>query len=118
MSVKSIFSKTALLKLAIILPSFILLTISCSNDDNDNGGSGKEEINLNKNEVTTDKAVTRLEFPRLKGGNSIVLISGPKAINSMTKTKSTIVSNGTVARNRSAGRAIRCTKATPEITVV
>lgn len=74
MSVKSIFSKIALLKLAIILPSFILLTVSCSNDDNDNGGNGKEEINLNKNEVTTDKAVTRLEFPRLKGGNSIVLI--------------------------------------------
>lgn len=42
MSVKSIFSKTALLKLAIILPSFILLTVSCSNDDNDNGGNGKK----------------------------------------------------------------------------
>lgn len=37
-------------------------------------GGGSSVINTNKNEVTTDKAVTRLEFPKLKGGNSIIRV--------------------------------------------
>lgn len=37
-------------------------------------GGGSSVINTNKNEVTTDKAVTRLEFPKLKGGNSIIIV--------------------------------------------
>lgn len=54
-----------------------------SNDGDGNGsgsgsgsgtGGGSSVINTNKNEVTTDKAVTRLEFPKLKGGNSIVIV--------------------------------------------
>lgn len=59
---------------------FIVLSMSaCGGDDDDNGGddNGKKTdqvINLNKNTVTTDDAVARLEFPKLKGGNSIVLV--------------------------------------------
>ena len=49
----------------------ILSLAACSSSDDGNGnGSG----NTNKNEITTDKAVARLEFPKLKGGNSIVIV--------------------------------------------
>lgn len=63
----------------------VLSMAACgSSDDGDGNGSGSGSgsgtgggssvINTNKNEVTTDKAVTRLEFPKLKGGNSIVIV--------------------------------------------
>lgn len=58
----------------------VLSMTACGSSDGDgNGsgsgsGSGSSAINTNKNEVTTDKAVTRLEFPKLKGGNSIVCV--------------------------------------------
>lgn len=63
----------------------VLSMVACgSSDDGDGNGSGSGSgsgtgggssvINTNKNEVTTDKAVTRLEFPKLKGGNSIVIV--------------------------------------------
>lgn len=74
MSTKNILNKAQLLKLLLMLPCLLLIITSCSNDDNNGEEGEKEEINLNKNKVTTDAAVTRLEFPRLKGGNSIVLI--------------------------------------------
>lgn len=49
----------------------VLSLAACSSSDDGNGnGSG----NTNKNEITTDKAVARLEFPKLKGGNSIVIV--------------------------------------------
>lgn len=48
----------------------VLSLAACSSSDDGNG----TVINTNKNEVTTDKAVTRLEFPKLKGGNSIVIV--------------------------------------------
>ena len=48
----------------------VLSMAACgSSDDGDSS-----VINTNKNEVTTDKAVTRLEFPKLKGGNSIIRV--------------------------------------------
>lgn len=59
---------------------FLALSFTACSDDGDGDGSddggkkpGKEE-NVNKNVVTTDAAVARLEFPRLKGGNSIVVV--------------------------------------------
>lgn len=57
----------------------VLSMAACgSSDDGDGSGSGtgggSSVINTNKNEVTTDKAVTRLEFPKLKGGNSIIIV--------------------------------------------
>lgn len=51
----------------------VLSMAACGSSD-DGDGNGSNEINTNKNVVTTDKAVTRLEFPKLKGGNSIVII--------------------------------------------
>lgn len=51
----------------------VLSMAACGSSD-DGDGNGSNEINTNKNEVTTDKAVTRLEFPKLKGGNSIIRI--------------------------------------------
>lgn len=50
----------------------VLSMAACSSDEGD--GNRSNEINTNKNEVTTDKAVTRLEFPKLKGGNSIIRV--------------------------------------------
>lgn len=54
------------------LLAVLSMTACGSSDDGD--GNGSNEINTNKNEVTTDKAVTRLEFPKLKGGNSIIRV--------------------------------------------
>lgn len=51
-----------------------VLSMAACGSSNDGDGNGSNEINTNKNEVTTDKAVTRLEFPKLKGGNSIVIV--------------------------------------------
>lgn len=51
----------------------VLSMAACGSSD-DGDGNGSNEINTNKNEVTTDKAVTRLEFPKLKGGNSIIIV--------------------------------------------
>lgn len=55
---------------------FVLLVLTaCGSDDNDGGGGGNDDgVNTNKNIVTEDDAVTRLEFPHLKGGSSIVLV--------------------------------------------
>ena len=47
------------------------LFASCSDDD---GNQADEFRNDNKNIVTTEPAVARLEFPKLKGGNNIVLV--------------------------------------------
>lgn len=51
----------------------VLSMAACGSSD-DGDGNGSNEINTNKNVVTTDKAVTRLEFPKLKGGNSIIRV--------------------------------------------
>lgn len=56
-----------------------LLTIgtlaACSSDnDGDSNGGGNSSANVNKNIVTYDQAVKRLEFPKLHGGNSIFII--------------------------------------------
>lgn len=51
----------------------VLSMAACGSSD-DGDGNGSNEINTNKNEATTDKAVTRLEFPKLKGGNSIIRV--------------------------------------------
>lgn len=59
-------------KLLYILSLFLVFT-ACSSDDNQNDENGNE-VNLNKNIVTTDKAVSRLEFPKLKGGSSVIIV--------------------------------------------
>lgn len=46
---------------------------SCSNDDGDVTGGGSS-VNLNRNLVADEPAVARLEFPRLKEGNNVVIV--------------------------------------------
>lgn len=58
--------------LLYILSVFLTLT-ACSSDDNEGDGENNE-VNLNKNTVTTDNAVSRLEFPKLKDGNNVVIV--------------------------------------------
>lgn len=59
------------LKYLICLLGIAFTLYSCSSDDDNNGGNGNgtttEEANANRNVVTTDAAVARLEFPKLKG---------------------------------------------------
>lgn len=57
-----------------IIPALLVMFFAaCSSD---NGGEDKPESsdNVNKNIVTTDRAVTRLEFPKTKGGSSVVVV--------------------------------------------
>ena len=66
--------KTKVLYLFLV----IFALVSCSkSEDEDN--TGNTVINVNANVVTTQKEVTRLEFPRLQqGGNNLVIIHKTK----------------------------------------
>lgn len=55
----------------LLLAAFTLA--SCSNDD-DGGGYQGGGRNANKNVITDEPAVARLEFPRLKEGNNKVIV--------------------------------------------
>ena len=60
--------------LKTLLPLLALLAIlSCSKDENDVKLSGIAE-NKNKNLTSVYPEAARLEFPKLKGGQSIVLV--------------------------------------------
>ena len=61
------------IKIYLLALLAVLSMAACGSSD-DGDGNGSNEINTNKNEVTSDKAVTRLEFPKLKGGNSIIRV--------------------------------------------
>lgn len=62
----------------------VLSMAACSSDDGD--GNGSNEINTNKNEVTTDKAVTRLEFPKLKAETALSVFIVTATASSTTRT--------------------------------
>lgn len=65
------------LKLLLYLLAIAATLASCgdSSDPMDEPDNKTTQVaNANKNTVTTDQAVTRLEFPKLKGGNSIVIV--------------------------------------------
>ncbi len=69
-------STVSRIKTLMFLSAFVIALGSCG-DDSDGDGGGDEnrpQANVNRNTVTTDAAVARLEFPKLKGGNNIVLI--------------------------------------------
>lgn len=57
--------------------TFILALSACGSDDNGynggNGGSGGSNANVNRNIATNNSNVTRMEFPHLRGGNSIII---------------------------------------------
>ena len=57
------------LPLLLTLP----LITACGSDD-DNSSSTDAELNANRNDYSREPALQRLEFPKVKGGNSIVLI--------------------------------------------
>ncbi len=52
---------------------FLLLSCHDTEDDDWNGGSSAV-VNVNKNDTSNEPALQRLEFPRVKGGSSIVII--------------------------------------------
>jgi len=66
------------LKFLLYMLCMTLTVVSCggSDDDGDDSGNGTPEVNLNKNVVTAgvDKAVTRLEFPKIKGGENLIIV--------------------------------------------
>ena len=59
-----------LLRLTLLLAA--CLVVSCSDDDE--AGSGSVELNVNRNDTSTEPALAQLEFPKVKGGNSRVII--------------------------------------------
>ena len=61
-----------LLKLYLPLLFAATIGIACSGDDDDGGSS--VEYNANRNDTSREPALQRLEFPKVKGGNSIVII--------------------------------------------
>ena len=52
----------------------MLCVISCGSGDDDRNSGIPAERNLNRNDASEEPALARLEFPRVKGGSSIVLI--------------------------------------------
>lgn len=56
----------------LLLCSMTLLVNSCSKDDDDSGQDSS--ANVNANDATAESALARLEFPKVKGGNSLVLV--------------------------------------------
>ena len=51
-----------LLRLTLLLAA--CLVVSCSDDDE--AGSGSVELNVNRNDTSTEPALARLEFPKVK----------------------------------------------------
>jgi len=61
----------------VLLLALSMTACGWDDDENGNGGGGSgidQVVNVNKNAVTTEPAVARLEFPKLKGGNSVVIV--------------------------------------------
>lgn len=58
---------------AILFAGLILLTAAC-HDSSDDDWSEDAVTNVNCNDTSAEPALSRLEFPRVKGGQSIVLI--------------------------------------------
>ena len=54
---------------------FAATTITaCSSNDDDNNGKSSIVANANRNDISVEPALQRLEFPKVKGGKSIVII--------------------------------------------
>ena len=64
-------------KLYSLLAATMLMVAACGSDDDDDilgGGNTPKVINVNKNNLGEQPEVARLEFPRLNGGKSIVIV--------------------------------------------
>jgi len=68
------YTQTIMTKLRF-LPILLAATlmVACNNDD-DKPESGNTIVNLNRNDCSKEPALQRLEFPKVKGGNSRVII--------------------------------------------
>lgn len=73
---RRIFIHKNIMKKLHLLPLLFLsvFVVSCGNDDDTTGTNHQGSQNANKNVVTDEAAVSRLEFPRLKGGRNIVIV--------------------------------------------
>lgn len=62
-------------KYLLLLPALLMAFsfAACSDDEDNNSQAGNGE-NTNRNIVTDEPAVARLEFPRLKDGNNVVIV--------------------------------------------
>ena len=60
------------LRLCFILLAATLMA-ACSSDD-DKPDTGNTVANVNRNDASKEPALQRLEFPKVKGGNSRVII--------------------------------------------
>lgn len=49
-----------------------ILTVACNDDDKPTADNSS--VNVNRNDTSKEPALQRLEFPKVKGGNSIVII--------------------------------------------
>ena len=58
----------------LMLPILALLMACHDTNDDDWGNQQDNSVNTNKNDASQEPALQRLEFPKVKGGNSIVLI--------------------------------------------
>lgn len=58
----------------LLLLTLAAFTLAACSSDDDEGGLQQGGPNTNANVATTDQAVLRLEFPRLKGGDSKVIV--------------------------------------------
>lgn len=47
---------------------------ACSDTNDDNGGTAGNNGNVNANDTSKEPALSRMEFPKVKGGHSLVLI--------------------------------------------
>ena len=63
-------------KIYTLLAAAIFMVAACGSDDDDiqGGGNNQKVLNANKNYDGMQPEVARLEFPRLKGGKSIVIV--------------------------------------------
>ena len=65
---------TSLRTLLWLFPA-VLFAVSCSDGHDDGSESGSETTdNANRNDTSSEPSLARLEFPRVKGGSSMVLI--------------------------------------------
>lgn len=48
--------------------------VSCGDDDDEGTGSPSSSANANRNDTSLEPALGRLEFPKVKGGNNIIII--------------------------------------------
>ena len=59
---------------ALLLLLATVAVVACSDTDDDGGQEAVGGTNLNCNDASQEPSLARLEFPKVKGGNSVVLI--------------------------------------------